>query len=55
VGGLFGAMRRRSWEEQVQSQQMGYMEQQQMALGQGRSNFNQAFSVCMTGRGYTVG
>lgn len=55
VGGLFGAMRRRSWQEQVQSQQMGYMEQQQVALERGRSNFNQAFGVCMTGRGYTVG
>ena len=55
VGGLFGAMRRRSWQEQVQSEHMGYMEQQRMALEHGSSNFNQAFGVCMTGRGYTVG
>ena len=54
VGGLFGLMRRaRSMEEQ-QQQQQAYMAQQQGALAQGRANYNRAFSVCMTGRGYTV-
>jgi hypothetical protein len=28
--------------------------QQQSALAQGRANYNCAFGVCMTGRGYTV-
>ena len=55
AGGVFGGMRRRSSEEQQESQQSAYLEQQQNALNQGRGNFNQAFSVCMTGRGYTVG
>ena len=55
VGGLFGGMRRRRWEDQEQFQQSSYLEQQQNALDQGRANFNQAFAVCMTGRGYTVG
>ena len=47
VGGLFGMMRRARWAEEQQ-------QQQQSALAQGRSNYNRAFSVCMTGRGYTV-
>jgi hypothetical protein len=55
AGGLFGLMRRRRWEEQQQFQQASYMQQQQQALDQGRSGFNRAFAVCMTGRGYTVG
>ena len=55
TGAVFGGMRRRSWAEQQQSQQNAYMEQQQNMLAQGRSNFNQAFGVCMTARGYTVG
>ena len=55
TGALFGGMRRRRWAEQEQFQQSAYMQQQQNALNQGRSNFNQAFGVCMTGRGYTVG
>jgi hypothetical protein len=55
AGGLFGAIRRRRWEQQEQSQQSSYMQQQQNALSQGRTNFNQAFATCMTGRGYTVG
>jgi len=54
VGGLFGLVRRaRSMEEQRQQQQV-YMAQQQGATAQGRANYNRAFSVCMTGRGYTV-
>lgn len=55
VGGLFGGMRRRRWQEQQEYQQNNYLERQQDALDQGRSNFNRAFGVCMTGRGYTVG
>ena len=55
AGGLFGLMRRRRWEEQQQFQQSSYMQQQQNALNQARGSFNQAFAVCMTGRGYTVG
>jgi Glycine zipper len=55
TGAVFGGMRRRRWAEQEEFQQTSYMEQQQNALNRGRSNFNQAFSVCMTGRGYTVG
>ncbi|MGZ6211435.1 MAG: hypothetical protein ACXWN9_02060 [Candidatus Binataceae bacterium] len=41
--------------EQEEFQQSSYLEQQQNELNQGRGNFNQAFGVCMTGRGYTVG
>jgi hypothetical protein len=55
VGGLFGAMRRRRWQEQQQFQQSAYLQQQQQARNQGLGSFNQAFAVCMTGRGYTVG
>jgi hypothetical protein len=55
TGALFGGMKRRRWAEQEESQQSAYMQQQQNALNQGRGNFNQAFGVCMTGRGYTVG
>ena len=54
VGGLFGMMRRARWAEEQQQQQQAYAMQQQSALAQGRSNYNRAFSVCMTGRGYTV-
>jgi len=54
VGGLFGLMRRARWAEEQQQQQQSYVAQQQGALAQGRSNYNRAFSVCMTGRGYTV-
>ena len=55
TGAVFGGMRRRRWAEREDFQQTSYLEQQQGALNQGRGNFNQAFSVCMTGRGYTVG
>jgi Glycine zipper len=55
TGALFGGMRRRRWAEQEESQQSSYMEQQESALNQGRANYNRAFGVCMTGRGYTVG
>jgi hypothetical protein len=55
AGGLFGAMRRRQWAEQQQFQQSAYAGQQQNALNQANNGFNQAFAVCMTGRGYTVG
>ena len=54
VGGLFGIMRRARWQEQEQQQQQAYQAQQQGAMNQGRSNYNRAFSACMTGRGYTV-
>ena len=54
VGGLFGGIRRHRWAEEEQQQQMNYMAQQQSAMAQGRGNYNQAFSACMTGRGYTV-
>jgi hypothetical protein len=52
---LTGNMRRRRWAEQEEFQQSAYLQQQQNTLSQGRSNYNQAFGVCMTGRGYTVG
>jgi YMGG-like Gly-zipper len=55
TGALFGGMRRRRWAQQEQSQQYSYMEQQQEAMNRGRHNYNRAFGVCMTGRGYTVG
>jgi hypothetical protein len=61
VGGLFGLMRRaRSNEEalqqqqQQQQQQQAYAAQEQNAMAQGRSNYNRAFSACMSARGYTV-
>ena len=55
TGALFGGMRRRRWAEQEEYQQNSYMEQQQSELSQGLANYNRAFGVCMTGRGYTVG
>jgi len=54
AGGLFGLMRRARWEEEQQQQQQNYMAQQQRAMADGRAAYNRAFSVCMTGRGYTV-
>src|SRR5262245_42537593 len=54
VGGLFGAIRRARWAEEQQQQQTNYAAQQQNAMAQGRANYNQAFSACMTGRGYSV-
>jgi hypothetical protein len=54
VGGLFGMMRRARWAEEEQQQQQSYVAQQQYAVSQGRSRYNQAFGACMTGRGYTV-
>lgn len=61
VGALFGMMRRAQFmEEQEQQQrqqeqlQQSYMARQQGALAQGRSNYNRAFSACMSARGYTV-
>jgi hypothetical protein len=41
-------------QQQRWQQQQGYMAQQQNALAQGRSNYDRAFSACMTARGYTV-
>jgi hypothetical protein len=55
AGGVFGLVRRRRWQEQEKFQQSAYAGQQQYALNQERASFNQAFAVCMTGRGYTVG
>ena len=49
VGALFGAVRAR-WMEEQQQQQMGYAAQQQSALAQGRSRYNQAFGACMSSR-----
>jgi len=54
VGGLFGAIRRARWAEEQRQEQMNYASQQQNAMAQGRANYNQAFSACMTGRGYSV-
>ena len=54
MGGLFGGMRRRRWIQQSAYQQMGYQQQQQNTLNQGRADYNRAFDACMTGRGYTV-
>jgi predicted lipid-binding transport protein (Tim44 family) len=54
VGGLFGMMRRAEQVEQDQQQQASYASQQQNVLSQGRANYNRAFGVCMTGRGYSV-
>jgi hypothetical protein len=54
VGGLFGVMRRARWAEEQQQQQQSYAVEQQSAMTQGHAAYNRAFSVCMTGRGYTV-
>lgn len=61
VGALFGGMRRMRAEEQQQQQmqmqqqqQQMYAAQQQNAMAQGRSNYERAFSACMSARGYTV-
>lgn len=54
VGGLFGMMRRARWAEEQQQMQQQRMAQQQSALAGGHAAYNRAFSVCMTGRGYTV-
>lgn len=54
VGGLFGLMRRAEQVEQDRQQQASYASQQQNTLSHGRANYNRAFGVCMTGRGYSV-
>ena len=35
-------------------QMQAYQARQQGALAQGRTNYNNAFSACMAGRGYVV-
>ena len=55
AGGVFGGMRRRRWDQQEQFQQDSYAQQRQDLANQASNSFNQAFAVCMTGRGYTVG
>jgi len=54
VGGLFGAIRRARWADEERQQEMTYEAQQQNAMAEGRSRYNQAFAACMTGRGYSV-
>src|SRR5499426_1536179 len=54
VGGLFGGFRRMRQLEEEQQMQASYQAQQQSAMAQGRSNYDRAFSACMSGRGYTV-
>ena len=54
VGGLFGLMRRAESVERERQQQASYAAQQQSSLAHGRANYNRAFGVCMTGRGYSV-
>jgi hypothetical protein len=50
AGGLFGGIRRRHQAEQQQQ----WADQQATTYENSRSNYNRAFSACMTGRGYTV-
>ena len=54
VGLLFGGLRRMREMEMEQQMQANYQAQQQGAMAQGRSNYDRAFSACMSGRGYTV-
>ena len=59
VGALFGDIRRVRYEEQQQQQmqqqqQQMYAAPQQNVMAQGRSNYERAFSACMSARGYTV-
>jgi Glycine zipper len=54
VGALFGGLRRARERREEEQMQQSYMAQQQAAMGQGRSNYERAFSACMMGRGYTV-
>lgn len=50
AGGLFGGIRRRHQAEQQQQ----WADQQAATYENNRTNYNRAFSACMTGRGYTV-
>jgi hypothetical protein len=50
AGGLFGGIRRRHQA----AQQQQWANQQATTYENNRSNYNRAFSACMTGRGYTV-
>lgn len=49
-GGLMGGMRRR---DSMQQQQQ-WEQQQAATYSQNRSNYNRAYSACLTGRGYSV-
>lgn len=50
IGALFGGIRRRQQQEQMQAQQ----QQQQAAYSQQQANYSRAMSACMSGRGYSV-
>jgi Glycine zipper len=61
AGALFGGVRRSNrkaeqqrWEQQQAQQAQMQMQQQQQQQQQARSNFNRAYSACMTSRDYKV-
>ncbi len=54
AGGLFGAHRKRSQQQQNQQAQQNWEQQQAQIYAQQRNTYNRAYAACLTGRGYTV-
>lgn len=54
TGALFGGMRRRQQRREMAYQQDQWAQNQTAQYQQKQNNYNQAWSACMTGRGYTV-
>ncbi len=54
AGGLLGGLRSRNQNNRNQQAQQNWERQQVTQYQQGRSDFNRAFTACMSGRGYTI-
>jgi len=54
LGGLLGGLTSNSQKNKNQQKHKDWERQQAGQYQQGRSNYNRAYSACMTGRGYTV-
>jgi hypothetical protein len=54
-GGVLGTVKSNRRQNQNDQRQQDWERQEITRYGQGRNDYNRAFSACMTGRGYTVG
>jgi hypothetical protein len=54
AGGLLGGLRSRNQNNRNQQARQDWERQQTAQYQRGRSEFNRAFSACMTARGYTI-
>jgi predicted lipid-binding transport protein (Tim44 family) len=54
TGGLLGGLVRASEHSRDEQNRKQWEQTEANAYGQARSNYNRAYSACLTGRGYTV-